>query len=312
MDGASAQSMQKKEHRKPSVRVVDGTAVPRPRWDAACAPGLLSDHYQVGQGYHIIRRRGTPTSYMVYTLGGRGFFRDERDRYLSVKKGDLVLINARSYQEYGIEHGAAFWNVHWIHFDVQPQFSRWLPLAGSPGLKDLSTVHVSAELMHSQISDLFFELQTELRAQSQASDQVRDALALNLLERVLILAQSASAGSEGRPKDPRMWRVLEAIEQRPHAPAAVSELAALVGLSPSRLAHLFKQQTGVSLLAAANRVRLRAARDVLDQSGTTLMDAAEAAGFSSPFSFSHWFHRQAGLRPSAYRKARAGSRPGRR
>jgi AraC family transcriptional regulator of arabinose operon len=138
---------------------------------------------------------------------------------------------------------------------------------------------------------------------SATADSCKEALAMNLLERVLILAHTARTRSEDRPRDPRIWRVLEAIEQRAHSPPSIAELGAVANLSPSRLSHLFKQQTGASLRAAVNRVRLRAAKDCLDRAGSTLSQAAEAAGFSSPFSFSKWFQDNTGMRPGAYQRA---------
>jgi AraC family transcriptional regulator of arabinose operon len=283
--------------RVPSVEIIDTTVLPRPTYDALYERGLVSDYYEVGRGYHVMRRSGSLTSYLMYSVSGQGFFRDSHNRVLRVGKGDFALVDARTYQEYGIWPDGAHWNTHWVHFDAQPHWAHWLPLSTPSGLDGVSHAHVSSRVLQRQVSDLFFELQTQ-RTRPEAW---RHALSLNLLERILILARS-STGEASRPVDPRIWRVLQAIEtSAPHPPTS-AELSAIAGLSPSRLAYLFKQQAGVSILAAVNRVRLRVAQYALQETATSLDDVAARSGFQSPYSFSNWFVKQTGLRPGEYRR----------
>jgi AraC-like DNA-binding protein len=285
--------------RIPTVQIIDSTALPRRPDDAAYEPGLVSDYYEVRRGYQVVRRAGSLTSYLMYTVAGQGYFRDARDRVIRVRAGDFALVAARSYQEYGIWPQSARWHAHWVHFDAQPHWGHWLPLPVPSGLQGVSYAHLSDRALQRQVSDLFFELQLQ-RAQPEAW---RHALALNLLERILILARSSSAASP--PVDPRIWRVLRAIEaSSPRAPGA-AELGAIAGLSPSRLGVLFKKHTGMSLLAAVQRVRLRIAQFTLQQTPLPLAEVAERAGFQSPYSFSNWFLKQTGQRPGEYRRAAA-------
>lgn len=280
----------------PTVEIIDPTALPKPGYDAQYERGLVSDYYEVRRGYHVMRRQGTLTSYLMYTVSGQGFCRDRHHRVIRVRRGDFALIEAQAYQEYGIWPESAHWNCHWVHFDAQPHWAHWLPLEGASGLEHVSVAHLSSRSLQHQVSDLFFELQT----QRTRPEIWRHALALNLLERILILARAS--GSSSRPVDPRIWRVLQAIETSAPLAASAAELAAVAGLSPSRLAYLFKQQTGLSILDAVNRVRLRLAQYALHETGTSLADAAERAGFQSPYSFSNWFVKQTGLRPGEYRR----------
>jgi AraC family transcriptional regulator, arabinose operon regulatory protein len=280
----------------PIVEIIDPTALAKPTYDALYERGLVSDYYQVRRGYHVMRRQGTITSYLMYTVSGRGFFRDRHDHAIRVGPGDFALIEANAYQEYGIWPASKHWDAHWVHFDAQPHWAHWLPLAVPSGLERVSFAHLSSRSLRRQVSDLFFELQM----QRTRPEVWRHALSLNLLERILILARGS--GSTARPVDPRIWRVLQAIETSGSQLATTGELSAVAGLSPSRLAYLFRQQTGMSLLVAINRVRLRQAQTALHESGSSLADAAERAGFQSPYSFSNWFVKQTGLRPGEYRR----------
>jgi AraC family transcriptional regulator of arabinose operon len=282
--------------RNPSIEIIDSTVLRKRADDAAYEPGLVSDYYEVRRGYQVVRRAGSLTSYLMYTVSGEGYFRDARDRVLRVHRGDFALVEAQSYQEYGIWPQSSRWHAHWVHFDPQPHWSHWVPLSMPSGLKAVSYAHISARSVQRQVSDLFFELQL----QRTRPEPWRHALALNLLERILILARGTASTS--RPVDARIWNVLRAIEtSSPHAPSA-AELSDIAGLSPSRLAHLFKQHTGMSLLAAINRVRLRTAQFALEQAGTTLAEVAERTGFQSPYSFSNWFLKHSGQRPGEYRR----------
>jgi AraC family transcriptional regulator of arabinose operon len=280
----------------PEVQIVDTTLLPKPNQDAEYERGLVSDYYEVQRGYHVMRRSGTLTSYLMYTVAGQGFFRDRHDRLIVVGRGDLALIEAQTYQEYGIWQDSGHWHCHWAHFDAQAHWAQWLPLPEASGLTGLSLAHVSSRATQNQISDLFFELQA-LRTRPELS---RHALSLNVLERILIFSHGTA--SARRPIDQRIRRVLQLIESSAPMPPSSEQLSAVSGLSTSRLAALFKAETGVSIRAVVNRARLRLAQTALHAPGATLELAAECAGFESPYSFSNWFLKQTGLRPGQYRR----------
>jgi AraC family transcriptional regulator, arabinose operon regulatory protein len=282
----------------PTIEIVDGTSLPRPGYDVHCEPGLVSDYYQVQRGYHIIRRKGSATSYLVYSLAGCGFFRDAKDRVIRVGRGDLVLVEPHTYQEYGIWPLSKHWKCHWVHFDVQPHWFHWVPLAQRTGVKGVTTTRIVSRAAQNQVNDLFFQLHSERKL----NEVWRNAIALHLLERILILARRSVDQAPARSVDPRVSRVLQAIETSSPDPPTAAELMRLAGLSRSRLASLFRQNTGISILTAVNRVRLRAAQHALQEQGISISEAAERAGFQSPFSFSNWYLKQTGLRPRDYRR----------
>lgn len=49
----------------PTVEIIDPTALPKPGYDAQYERGLVSDYYEVRRGYHVMRRQGTLTSYLM-------------------------------------------------------------------------------------------------------------------------------------------------------------------------------------------------------------------------------------------------------
>lgn len=279
------------------VEMVDESVLPRPPYDVYCAPGLVSAYYENGPAYHMIRRKGSASSYLTYSVSGSGFFRDCDNRLLRTEPGDLVLVDAQSYQEYGTYPGAREWKCHWVHFDAQPHWVHWLPLPVRTGLRGVSSLQVEARSAP-QLGGLFSELHEECRRTETSSSLAT----LDVLERILIVARMGATDAPTTPLDPRIarvWQLIESSSPNSPSPEALSRVA---GISHSRLACVFKQTTGITILAAVNRVRLRAAQRALQEVGTTVSVAAERAGFQSPYSFSNWYLKQTGSRPAEYRK----------
>jgi len=88
---------------------------------------------------------------------------------------------------------------------------------------------------------------------------------------------------------------------------SLSQLARRVGLSPSRLSRLFKQQAGISVVEFRNRQRIQRFLDRYEferDSGRqiTLLDAALDAGFGSYPQFHRIFRKVVGCSPAEYQR----------
>lgn len=97
--------------------------------------------------------------------------------------------------------------------------------------------------------------------------------------------------------DPRVARVVAAISRADGELLPVSMLAQEVGLSPSRLQHLFTCEMGIPFrrYRAWNRMR-RAIGEI--SRGSNFTAAAHAAGFADQAHFTHDFRRTFGAAPS--------------
>jgi AraC-like DNA-binding protein len=113
--------------------------------------------------------------------------------------------------------------------------------------------------------------------------------------------QAGPADEDACPRpDSRIRRAvaaLHALDPSDDAPAA--RLAALVGLSPSRFLHLFRDHTGTSYRRYRLWLRMLCAAELL-RNGHDLTTAAAGAGFASPSHFSDTFHAMFGLRPRQF------------
>jgi AraC-like DNA-binding protein len=104
-------------------------------------------------------------------------------------------------------------------------------------------------------------------------------------------------GPEETRLDPRIRKIVELILKEPDRNYSQGELAASLGLSPSRLLHLFSQQVGVPYRRFRMWKRLMLSFELLhDQDSMTL--AALDSGFADATHYSHAFRDTFGVNPA--------------
>lgn len=110
--------------------------------------------------------------------------------------------------------------------------------------------------------------------------------------------------------DQRIQIVRSAIEQDCRRSWTITALAKLVNLSPSRLRHLFKAETGLTTNQFLREVRLREAERLLRTTFLRVKEIMNRVGFLDESHFGHEFKKAYGLSPSKYRSAfTTGERP---
>ena len=111
-----------------------------------------------------------------------------------------------------------------------------------------------------------------------------------------------------RPRtDPRVRRLLDELRELEPAETSLHALAERVGLSPSRLMHVFTESVGLPLRPYLRWLRVQRAAGAI-VAGASLSRAAAEAGFSDAAHLSRTFKGMFGLPPSELQRR---SRPGR-
>jgi AraC-like DNA-binding protein len=129
-----------------------------------------------------------------------------------------------------------------------------------------------------------------------ADGEVGDGLTTEAFDRLLL-----GAVLPVRPLDGRIVEVLRQLSEEPNdATLSAEACAASVGLSASRLCHLFRAETGVSFRSCK---MWRRARRFLDQArgDSSLTDVALGLGYPDSSHFSHSIRRTFGMQPGAMR-----------
>lgn len=104
--------------------------------------------------------------------------------------------------------------------------------------------------------------------------------------------------------DPRIGVLLAQMHLQPEQSFSGRDLAQTISLSESRMQHLFKQQVGIPIRRYILWMKLRHVLE-LTLEGSTLTEAAHAAGFADSAHFSRTFKAMFGIPPSFLMKPSA-------
>ena len=101
--------------------------------------------------------------------------------------------------------------------------------------------------------------------------------------------------------DRRIRRVITVLDQQYRDPPSIEHLADDVGLSASRLAHLFRQEVGRSIQSYILERRLTMAAMLIVQTHERISQIAYSVGFGDVSNFNHAFKRRFEMSPRQYR-----------
>ena len=264
------------------------------------ASPLLTGHFRQKRGYRAWREQGTEDWLLIYTVGGKGRF-GYRGGELIAEVGDLVLIKPGTLHDYGVEDSLERWELLWVHFRPPAQRVEWLewmawPAAAeeAPGLMRLRLAGALRQRVRRRL--------LEMHQLATGGHPRREALAMNALEEVLLWCDAVNPlHAQGR-LDPRVRAAMDAMCRRLGEKVLLEELAAGVNLSVSRLAHLFREEVGVSPQQFLEAQRLERAKQLLALTADSVKEIAYRLGFSSAFYFSLRFKRYTGRSPKVWRE----------
>jgi AraC family transcriptional regulator of arabinose operon len=106
-----------------------------------------------------------------------------------------------------------------------------------------------------------------------------------------------------RGRDRRIQIVRVLLEAEFHRKLPLSEMGKAVSLSPWRLAHLFKSETGMSPQRYLTLVRLQRAKDRLENGFLPIREVGASVGMPNPSQFTKTFKAAYGMSPIQYRRS---------
>lgn len=259
--------------------------------------GFRSGHFHEGSRYETRRRAGARDWLLIVSLDGRGYHRYRRE-LVALPPGTAILYAPGIPQHYGTHRAEGRWELIWTHFPEiasTGELAEWPVVAGGACVLDLG-----------RAADHVAEAMRELVAWHRGGSVHRNAFAANALERALLWCNTVNPRSPAAGIDPRVARAREIVSARLDGHLDVASIAAEVGLSPSRLSHLFKRHTGRSIPAYVEQRRMERAEDLLRMTDRSVSQVARAVGYDDPLYFSRRFRRRAGASPRAWRAAVSG------
>ena len=256
--------------------------------------GFRSGHFHEGPRYETRRPAGARDWLLIVSLSGAGFHRYNRD-LVALPAATALLYAPGVAQHYGTHRSEGRWELIWTHFPEMAstgELAEWPAVAGGACVLELGAA-----------ADRVAEAMRELVEWQRGGSVHRHAFAANALERALLWCHTVNPRSPAAGMDPRVAHAREIISARLDGRLDVANIAEEVGLSPSRLSHLFKQHTGRSVPAYVEQRRMERAEDLLRMTDRSVAEVARAVGYDDPLYFSRRFRRRAGMSPRTWRKA---------
>jgi len=177
-------------------------------------------------------------------------------------------------------------------------------------LADLSDIELAASLdvRSGEIRQLLDRMAAEVRSPGFASEVLLEAAGMQML--VELARYFGKVRSDGRTMlsgTVPLSRLTDYLQALDGATPSLTALAEICGISRGHLIRSFKRQTGMTVHAYVEKVRMDRARTMLVAGGEPLKQIAYRLGFASPSHFSNAFRRHTSETPGAYRRRRTGN-----
>ncbi len=252
---------------------------------------IICDHFNEDDTYTIKRTNGMKDWLITYTLSGEGYMMIQ-GKERRILAGDIAIIKGGTPHQYGTRQGQT-WNFVWVHFIPSAQKISWMQLPESP--TGFIFHAIDNTYLQRRIYRIFKRIIYDNRQESPHSNE----LCLNALNELLLLISKDIK----KPVDARVAEVLHILTERMTEPIQIEALASLIGISSSRLSHVFKSETGQSIIETLIRMRLRQAALLLQHSTRNATEIALDVGFQNYNHFANQFKIYYDMNPRQYRKA---------
>ncbi|TBL74638.1 helix-turn-helix domain-containing protein [Paenibacillus thalictri] len=251
---------------------------------------IIADEFMETDEYDIDRPEGMAGwQWLVcYTISGEGVFSTPQTGDIACKAGDMTLLRSGSPHRYRTQRGKT-WRFVWAHYDYVPQSSYFADNA-------LLVCPIETGHRRKRVFRTFKNIIHHTRERSVLWSELCE---LQIGELLLFLAEQRK-----KTLDPRVEQIMHLLTLRMKESVRIEELASALGLSASRMSHLFKEQTGQSVLQALTEMRLRQAALLLEHSGRTAAEVAYDVGYEDYNHFASQFRRRFGASPRDYIKSR--------
>ncbi|WP_248313260.1 AraC family transcriptional regulator [Bosea sp. F3-2] len=169
---------------------------------------------------------------------------------------------------------------------------------GNITLKDVSGAR--DETLSHILSLLHGELVAESGGSALFVEGLAQSLAVHLLRHYAV-ADADTRAQNALPSS-KLRRAIAFMEARLEEPFDLGQLAQAAGMSEFHFSRLFKKATGLPPSHHFIRQRVAKARQLLQETDTSIIEIGMAVGYSSPSHFAQIFRRETGVSPSDYRR----------
>ena len=243
----------------------------------------------------VDRKQGMSGFIINMTVKGRGKIFDGDDAFFC-NPGDLLLFPPDATHYYGRAPDSPDWYHRWVYFRPRAFWAHWLQWRNA--INKVGRLTLTEPALIEEFDGLFQQIEQTYREGRRSSEE----LAINLLERLLIRCFEETPEYHDSPVDPRIEEACQYLSKNLAEEINLEKMARHVCLSPSRLAHLFRQEMGVNIVRWREDQRMILAKHLLQSTRSPVAKIASLVGYDDQMYFSRVFRKRVGTSPSEFRK----------
>ncbi|PLR30309.1 arabinose operon transcriptional regulator AraC [Chimaeribacter coloradensis] len=243
----------------------------------------------------INRPKGMKGYILNLTLTGKGDVETHGMREHCLP-GDMLLFPPGAPHHYRRAADSDSWDHVWVYFRPRPYWIDWLDW-NQPG-QGVKRLRLPGAQAAAEVMALFQEILTF----SDSGGHLSEALAMNALEKLILRCQQLLPAQPVPACDPRIAAICQYLNENLDQEVKIEALAQRVYLSPSRLAHLFRQELNTTILCWREAQRVSRAKSLLQISQLPIATIARMVGYEDQLYFSRLFRKHVALSPTQYRQ----------
>ncbi len=255
---------------------------------------LECGHYRIitEPSYSLARPWGRNDFQLLYVADGCIWFTiDGVD--IPAHSGEFVIYSPGAPQYYRY-YAKDKTNLYWVH------------LCGNQVFPLLNRLSITCNCLQSsqfdtQVTSKWLQMLHELALKQANYQELASACMLEILSLVSRLANSHTLASTQSQK--LLLEGISYISNNLENSINIQQLAKHLGVSVSWLNTNFKTYTGISPLKYATNLKIRHAKDLLQDTECSIQEIAEQCGYSDSLYFSRIFHKYTNMSPRMYRNS---------
>jgi len=235
---------------------------------------------------------------ILWISRGKGVYRDRHHPHLDIESGQSFLLFPNQWHSYHPDPQTG-WEEHWFEFRGKTP-EKWLRENKIQKLKPILQPAPDPLRL-----TLFQELHQLNHLSDQRSRNLRNSLALHLLQRLIPHSHSRSRSpsknkSLSSPLLSR-YRDLQVKMGQKIPSEKLNDWCSSHGVSYHTFRLWFQKENSLSPNQYLSQLRLRKAKEWLLGSSLQIQEIAEKTGFANAFHFSNHFKNKTGLSPKDFR-----------
>lgn len=244
--------------------------------------------------FFIDRPKGLNGYIINLTYAGQGTIYRNNESF-NCYPGDFVLFPPKEPHLYGRKEDESNWFHFWIYF--RPK-STWKYLLSWENRIEKTGFYRPNTKVKEELEQLFIKI-VEV---GQSTTIYSENLAMSMLEQFLIRRAQETSNTHPPNIDTRVLQVCNyLIDTLDEHEFMLDTVAQKVCLSTSRIAHIFKDQMGMSIGEWRQEQRVSRAKILLQTTNMSIADIGRSIGFEDQLYFSRIFKKRIGLSPQKYR-----------